>query len=216
MLRSLPLSILALSVISVSTAQAQRPSIALARSCYIYGETMGGEATGFRPNSRLEIDGGKHWLGRQSIKVDGVGRTTLGLIAPSAPARGSKLATMHVNLKITDPRHRSRRARKSLSFSNVVADAGKEPNPRKRRTWRFVGIRGAGALYGHFLFNGKVVYSHRFGMPKGACGRLSARAPGLPVPKSKFRAGEWTVQFDRNRLYLANRPDSVTQQMTLP
>jgi hypothetical protein len=213
--RSLPLSILALSVIGVSTAQAQ-PSITLARSCYIFGETMGGQTAGFAPNSTLKIAGGKDWLGTQSIRTDRTGGTNLGLQAPAAPARGSRFAVKRVTLKISDPRHRSRRARKSLSFSNVIADPGKQANPRARRTWRFIGIRGTGPLYGHFVFDGKLVHSHSFGTPKGPCGRLSARAPGIAVPKSKLRAGTWSVQFDRNRQFVANGPDSLTQQMALP
>jgi hypothetical protein len=71
-------------------------------------------------------------------------------------------------------------------------------------------------LYGHFLFHDKLVYSHNFGQPKGPCGRLTARAAGLPIPKSKIRVGGWGVQFDRNRRYIANGPDSLTQQTTVP
>jgi hypothetical protein len=216
MFRRVPLTILTVGLVAATTASASAGTMKFKRSCYIFGEDMSGLATGFLPNSSVKINSDKSWLDNQTLKADANGKVGLALLAPDAPAGLGKTSVIRKTVRLSDPRHRSRHARVTVRFSNVLADPGKEPDPRVRRTWQFVGFRGSGALYGHFVYGGKLVSSYAFGKPQGPCGRLKAKAAGLPVPRSKLRAGDWAVQFDRSRSYVPSGPDSLTLQLKVP
>jgi hypothetical protein len=215
-----PLTILAVGLVATTTAAAaatpaSAASMKFKRSCYIFGEEMGGLATGFLPNSDLQIES-KGWIDKHAMSSDAKGRVGLQFLTPPSSPKLSKTAVIRRTVTLSDPRHRARRARTTVHFSQVVADSGTQPDPRVRRTWQFVGFRGSGPLYGHFIFNDKVVRSYSFGVPKGPCGRLTAKAPGLPVARSKLKAGTWSVQYDRHRKYDPSSPDSMAMEMDVP
>jgi hypothetical protein len=194
-------------------AAADGATLKFGRSCYVSSEQMVGLASGFRANARLTLDSNSDWIDNLPAKADRAGKVRLTFFSPNLR---SGFGIKRETLTLTDPRAKSHRARTTVFISNFLADWGKQQDPRVSRTWRFVGFRDPGTMYGHFVFDGKVVATHRFGDPAGPCGRMNARAPGLPVPKSKIRAGHWTLQFDMNRQYREGRAGSLQAGMDVP
>jgi hypothetical protein len=83
--------------------------------------------------------------------------------------------------------------------------------PTQRVTWRFAGFFTPGAaIYAHVRVGGRTVTTHRFGVPRGACGTLTARAARVPLRRaSLLRAGTWQIKLDQARTYRASTPGRV-------
>lgn len=93
----------------------------------------------------------------------------------------------------------------SLGFASATA----------QRTWKFSGLfqKPGKPIYGHFRFKGKTYSNHRFGVPKGPCGTLTARAP--LIPGATPRPGTWTVQIDFAKTYKATTKPRLRNTATV-
>jgi hypothetical protein len=88
-------------------------------------------------------------------------------------------------------------------------------SPRASRTWKFSGLfqQPGKPIYGHFRHNGKTFANYRFGVPKGPCGTLKRKAPGIPA--RRVPAGLWKVQVDFNRAYDPKATPRLTGSTTV-
>jgi hypothetical protein len=90
------------------------------------------------------------------------------------------------------------------AVSNVTAfDLSVKPAtaaPSSKVRFRGRGFTEPGAVYGHYLFGGKVRKTVRFSRrPAGPCGTFSAKRRQIPIKRP--RLGQWTLQIDQERAY---------------
>jgi hypothetical protein len=90
------------------------------------------------------------------------------------------------------------------AVSNVTAfDVSIKPStaaPSSKVRFRGRGFTQPGAVYGHYLFGGKVRKTVRLSkQPASPCGTFSARRRQIPVKKP--RLGQWTLQIDQEKKY---------------
>jgi len=101
--------------------------------------------------------------------------------------------------------------------SNVTAlNLGIQPRrarPSKRVTFRGRGFTGAGRVYAHYLFKGRVRKTVTLKRSTaGPCGTFTARRRQIPVKRPK--TGTWTLQVDQQRRY-SRAPDSVFVRVSI-
>jgi hypothetical protein len=79
--------------------------------------------------------------------------------------------------------------------------------PSRRVRFRGRGFTRPAAIWGHYVYRGKVRATVRLARrPAGACGTFSVRRRQIPVRKP--HTGRWTLQVDQQRRYSV-APDSV-------
>jgi hypothetical protein len=168
--------------------------------CYASGQRMVVAGVGFTPNVAVTV------VGQGGPATNGQGAF---VIAPRAP-RVPGLAPGATTLVAFDP-------------SGLVATLTVPVVPRlfgtnaplagrrhARTTWRFAGFLAAGQpIYGHFRTRGRTVATYRFGIPTGACGTLTVRAPHLPV--RRVRAGRWRLKLDQEPDYRPGTPGRIVR-----
>jgi hypothetical protein len=65
-------------------------------------------------------------------------------------------------------------------------------------------------VYAHFLLDGRVRGDYRFGVARGDCGTLTARAARIPGVRT-LAPGRWTLKLDQRMTYRASTPGSVVR-----
>lgn len=125
-----------------------------------------------------------------------------------------------VTLTATDAGNPADSASVTIEVTNLTfATAGTDRRPQAKRTWRFSGfIPAAGAdpskpVYGHFRLRGRTYANHRFGVPAGPCGLLTARAPAIPL--KRVPTGAWLVQIDQSPRYHATTRPAIFSRFTV-
>ncbi len=99
------------------------------------------------------------------------------------------------------------------TFSFATSTGVKAPSAL--RSWTFSGFiqKPGKPIYGHFRHGGKTYANYRFGVPKGPCGTLKKRAPGIPVRRAK--SGTWKVQIDYEKSFKAKASPRLTSSTTV-
>lgn len=81
----------------------------------------------------------------------------------------------------------------------------REARPSRRVQFRGRGFTGAGPVYAHYVFGGKVRRTVRLTrQAAGPCGTFGVRRPQIPIRRP--RTGDWTLQIDQQRRYSADPP----------
>jgi hypothetical protein len=91
------------------------------------------------------------------------------------------------------------------AFASNLPIAGR---PHDMTTWRFAGFASGRPIYAHFLLGGRSRGDYRFGVARGVCGTLTARAPRIPGVR-RLRPGHWTLKLDQRRSYRPSTPGSA-------
>jgi hypothetical protein len=72
--------------------------------------------------------------------------------------------------------------------------------PSSRVSFRGRGFTQAGAVWGHYLYGGRVRKTVRLAkQPTGPCGTFKVKRRQIPIRKP--RLGQWTLQIDQERKY---------------
>jgi hypothetical protein len=72
--------------------------------------------------------------------------------------------------------------------------------PSRKVRFRARGFTGAGGVYAHYLFRGKLRKTVKLkAKPAGPCGTFTVRKRQIPVRNPKL--GKWTLQVDQNKAY---------------
>jgi hypothetical protein len=90
------------------------------------------------------------------------------------------------------------------AFGSNLPIAGR---PHDTTTWRFAGFAPTRPIYAHFLLGGRSRGDYRFGMARGACGTLTARASRIPGVRA-LQPGHWTLKLDQRPAYHESTPGS--------
>lgn len=167
------------------------------RSCYVTGQQMLLNGTGFTPGADVDLAA----RGTTPLRgpADAAGGFGARLTAPTGGALGLKSTERtSVAITATDANGVAAQATVTMVQFAFKTDSGTK-STRALRTWKFSGFQDTSRpIYGHFRFAGKTIANYRFGKPSGACGLLTKRAPGIPA---RPRGGVWTIQVDQNRTY---------------
>jgi hypothetical protein len=215
----LALGLSAACVLAVPAA-ASAATLTADRPCYVASLAGGPPVTlsgsGFNPGQAIDIAGPPGVSGGATSDPAGVFSTQLpvpglGTLAPVARP---------VTLTATDAANPSDAASATIEVTNLTfATHGLSRLPQAVRTWTISGfVAAAGAdpskpVYGHFRSHAHTYANHRFGIPTGACGTLTARAPAIPV--HRVRAGTWLVQLDQDPQYSAATRPAITSRFTV-
>lgn len=168
------------------------------RACYIEGQAIGLAGAGFGASAPVNISGPQIALSGNA-NPDG----TLSATA-KAPLLGTiKPTSRTITISAQDFSTNEVVPLKVQVTTAAFASSTGFKSPRAKRTWKFSGLfqNPGRPIYGHFRHKGRTYANYRFGVPKGPCGKLTKRAPGIPA--RNVPAGIWTVQVDFRRTYSA-------------
>lgn len=191
----------------IPVGQAGAATLTTDAKCYVAGSTIVASGTGFGPGNSVFLEGPQMFA---STPADGAGSLFAPLRAPNLGAfiqPGFKTFTVTA----TDQTTRDTAAATFKVANLTFATNGGVQAPRRKRTWRFSGFiqRPGKPIYGHFRHGGRTYANYRFGVPKGPCGTLRKRAPGIPA-KRRVKTGKWLVQVDYKRTYSRRTSPRVT------
>src|SRR6478752_1947261 len=169
-------------------------------ACTVAGQPVTLAGAAFAPGSAVTLAGAA--TGTATTDPNGAFAATVA--APKAPVGKVARATVTA----TDASGVAAAATLSSVAQRAWSNAPVTGTPTQRVTWRFAGFFTPGrAIYAHVRFGGRTLATHRFGVPRGACGTLTARAARVPLRSaSALRAGIWRIKLDQARSYRASTP----------
>jgi hypothetical protein len=173
-------------------------------TCFASGQQLVVSGTAFSPGGAVAIGGGV--TGTAEANTAGEFSTTV--LVPQITELGPRLVTVTA-LDQANPANTATMQIKVVrrAFGSNLPVAGR---PDEVTTWRFAGFAAARPIYAHFLLGGAVRGSHRFGVARGDCGTLTARAARIPGVGA-LRPGRWTIRLDQRMTYRAGTPGSVAR-----
>lgn len=172
-------------------------------ACAVAGLPVTLAGAAFTPDSAVTLAGAA--AGTATSDASGAFGATVA--APKAPV--GKVARTTVTA--TDASGVAASATLSSIAQPAWSNAPVTGTPTQHVTWRFAGFFTPGrAIYGHVRFGGRTLANHRFGLPHGACGTLTARAARVPLRSgTALRAGVWRIKLDQARSYRSSTPGRV-------
>jgi hypothetical protein len=169
-------------------------------TCFASGQQIVLTGTTFTPLAAVTIGGD---VAATSAQADAAGTFRVAVAAPAVAELGPRTVTVTA----VDAANPANAATLRLSvvraaFGSNLPIAGR---PHDVTTWRFAGFAPGLPIYAHFLLDGRSRGDYRFGVARGACGTLTARAPRIPGV-SGLRPGRWTLKLDQRRAYRQSTP----------
>lgn len=173
--------------------------------------------TGFAPNALVDLSVDSK-LVRSGVQTDAAGNLPLQVV--ESPYRGGPPRPFTV----TAAEQGNPAAVATLTAEATSLNVGVQPSlarPSQRVTFRGRGFTGAGTVYGHYLFGGRVRKTVVLAAPKGPCGTFTVRRRQIPVRRP--RIGKWTLRVDQQKRYSPNPasvwvsiPITVERRLRLP
>ena len=180
----------------VPSAGASAATLVPDQGCYVEHGAVTLHGSGFGALDLVNLSGPQVF---ESGNADANGGFTVTSPAPllGTIAPGSKSFTLAATDQTTQVT-----ASTTINVATATfATSGGVASATAKRTWTFSGLfqRPGKPIYGHFRFGGKTRSTYRFGVPKGACGELKAKAP--LIPGASPTSGKWRVQIDFEKRY---------------
>lgn len=193
----------AVCALAVTAAGAGAATLTPDAACAVAGQPITLAGAAFTPDSAVTLTG----AATGPATTDPAGAFAATVPAPKAPAGQVARSTVTA----TDASGVAASATVASIAQRAWSNAPVSGAPTQRVTWRFAGFFTPGrAIYAHARFGGRTVADHRFGLPRGACGTLTARAARVPLRRaSSLRAGVWRIKLDQAPLYRAGTPGRV-------
>jgi len=198
LIRAAPLAA-ALALALVPSAGAA--SLTVEGTCFASGQQVPVTGTTFTPLAAVTIGGAV----AATAQANAAGTFEVPVVAPSVPGLGPRTVT----LTAVDGANAANTATLALNvvraaFGSNLPIAGR---PHDTTTWRFAGFAPGRPIYAHFLLGGRSRGDYRFGIARGVCGTLTARAPRIPGVRA-LRPGRWTLKLDQRPAYHESTPGS--------
>jgi len=193
-----------------SAAPAGAATLTADRACFIESQEIGLTGGGFAPGAPVSVSG-------PQIAVSGnAGPEGVFATPVKAPLLGTlKPTSRTITITATDATTNTLGSLDLQVTTAAFSTSTGFRSPRDKRTWKFSGLfqRPGKPIYGHFRNRGRTYANYRFGVPKGPCGKLTRRAPGIPA--RSVPAGLWTVQVDFSRTYNPKASPRLTGDTTV-
>lgn len=175
------------------------------KACYV---TSTDEVSNQIRREPIQVSGGGFTpSGLVDIAVDGaVQRTVQADPAGNVPAQAleapyRRKGQSEFRLTATDqanPANLVEAISNSTAFDVSISPSTAAPSSRVRFSGR--GFTQPGAVYGHYLYKGRVRKTVRFSKaPKAPCGTFKVKRRQIPVKNP--RLGQWTLQIDQEKKY---------------
>jgi hypothetical protein len=183
------------------------------KACYVSVTPASREAvdvggSGFAPGAIVDvaIDGAVV----RTVQADALGNLPPQVLQAPHQARGERAFSLTAA-------QRGNPANAVTLTSNVTAlNLGVWPQrarPSRRVSFRGRGFTGAGGVYAHYLFKGRLRKTVTLtSAVAGPCGTFKARRRQIPVRHPQ--TGTWTLQVDQQRRY-SRAPDSVFVRLSI-
>lgn len=207
------LAAVAVAALLALPAAAQAATLQPLKRCYVSvtettREGIDVVGSGFTPGAFVDVslDGQV----QRTAQADAVGNLPLQVLqAPHQPSRQRAFSVTAAE--------RGNAANSVTLSSNVTAlNLGIRPRrarPSNRVTFRGRGFTGAGRVYAHYLYKGRVRRTVTLKRrPNGPCGTFTARRRQIPVKRPG--TGNWTLQVDQQRRY-SRAPSSVFVRVSI-
>ena len=186
---------------------ASAATLAPVKPCYVSVTSATREAVdvagaGFTPSSKVDVsvDGAVALAGAQ---VDPAGNLPAQVLQAPYHAKGERAFT------ITATEQGNPASTATLTPRVTALNLGIQPRrarPSRRILFRGRGFTGAGNVYAHYLFGGRVRKTVSFGRAKGPCGTFTVRRRQIPIRSP--RTGRWLLRVDQQKRY-SETPASV-------
>ena len=185
----------------VAPPAAHAAALTVNGTCFASGQRVPLAGTAFSPAGTVAIGGGV--TGAAQVNTAGEFATTV--TAPAVTELGPRI----VPVTAVDQANPANTATTQIkvvrqAFGSNLPVAGR---PNEITTWRFAGFVAGKPIYAHFLLDGRVRGDHRFGVARGDCGTLTARAARIPGVAA-LQPGRWTIRLDQRMTYRAGTPGS--------
>lgn len=204
--RRLVVAVAAACVVAlVAPAASYAGSLTVTGTCFASGQRVAIAGTAFSPAGTVALGGG---VVGGVAQVNTAGAFAATVTAPAVPELGPRI----VPVTAVDQANPANSATTQIkvvrqAFGSNLPVAGR---PDDVTTWRFAGFAAGKPIYAHFLLEGRVRGDHRFGVARGDCGTLTARAARIPGVTA-LQPGRWTIRLDQSRTYRAGTPGSVAR-----
>jgi hypothetical protein len=170
--------------------------------CFASGQVVTISGTQFTPGAPVTLAGDV----TGTAQADAMGAWSTQVTAPKVTELGPRTMTVRAIDGINPVNVSTLRMNVvRQAFGSNVPLAGR---PRQVTTWRFAGFAPGQPIYAHFVLGGRSRSDYRFGVAKGDCGTLTARAPRMAGVR-RLSAGRWTLKLDQRRTYQADGDGST-------
>ena len=188
----------------LAPAAAHAAAMTVAGTCFASGQRVVVSGTAFTPGGPVAIGGEV----TGTAQANTAGEFTTTVTAPAITELGPRLVTVSA-LDQANPANTTTMQIKVVrrAFGSNLPVAGR---PSDKTTWRFAGFAAGRPIYAHFLLGGRVRGDHRFGVARGDCGTLTARAARIPGVQP-LEPGRWTIRLDQHMTYRVGTPGSVAR-----
>jgi hypothetical protein len=194
----------AIAALLLMPAAANAADLTLRGTCFSSGQRITLSGAQFTPSAPVTIAGDV----TGAAQADPTGAFTAEIVAPTVSELGPRTVTVTAVDRVNPANTATLRlnvVREAFGSNRPVAG-----RPRAITTWRFAGFVPDQPIYAHFLLDGRSRGDYRFGVARGACGTLTARAPRIPGVRA-LAPGRWTLKLDQRMTYRDSTPGSVVR-----
>jgi hypothetical protein len=188
----------------LSPAAADAADLTVPRPCFASGQRLTLSGTSFTPGTPIAIAGDA----TGAAQAGPAGTFTTAITAPPVAELGPRVVTV-LAIDQANPANvatlRIRVVHEAYGSNRPVAG-----RPREITTWRFAGFVPGRPIYAHFLLGDRSRGDYRFGVARGVCGTLTARAARIPGVRA-LAPGRWTLKLDQRMTYDDATPGSTAR-----
>jgi hypothetical protein len=192
----------AIAALLVAPGGASAAQLTVTGRCFASGQRVALSGTAFTPGAPVSIAGDVTGAGQADPAGVLATAVTAPPIAELGPRRVTVTAVDQMNPANTAT-VRVKVVREAYGSNRPVAG-----RPQELTTWRFAGFAPGEPVYAHFLLDGRSRGDHRFGVARGDCGTLTARAARLAGVRAP-EPGRWTLKLDQRMTYREATPGSA-------
>jgi hypothetical protein len=195
-----------------SVAAASSVSLSPPVSCLQPGKMYTVAGTGFSPNIGVHLSGENV---SDTFQTNSAGTFTnedaTGIVGPEYTSFTPKMYTVTATDPVKPANNTSFSFEEALFGSNVPV-SGKASQVV---TWEFAGFLNNAPIYGHYLYQRKLMRTVSFGNGAGNCGALVTKAKRFPIKNPK-KFGTWEIRVDSNAQYNPNAEPLAEASFDVP
>jgi hypothetical protein len=194
----------AAAALLLAPAGADAAELTVTGTCFAAGQRVAVAGTSFTPGAPVALAGDV----TGAAQANAAGMFTTEVAAPPVAELGPRVVTVAAVDRINPANTASMRlnvVREAFGSNRPVAG-----RPHAVTTWRFAGFVPGRPIYAHFLLGDRSRGDYRFGVARGDCGTLTARAARIPGVRA-LAPGRWTLKLDQRKTYRDRTPGSVAQ-----
>jgi hypothetical protein len=204
--RALMIALVAAAAALAAVADADAATLHFNRACYVFAEhrpVVSVTGSGYGAGDVVDIESTSGF--DLSLTANGAGQISGQGAAPLPPlaAKAKRFSAKAVEFGAGGSEATVATASSDVAAFAASHGAGKHKAPGDRALaekvkWAFSGFPVHRAIFGHYLYRGRLVTAQRFGRAKAPCGTLVVHKRGYPGDP---RHSSYTVQLDSHGKY---------------